>query len=137
MKLAVRLPRAAVWLSLFAASAFAQDELPTVNVPNPMGAHTWFIIFAIGAFLLWCISYTIQVQKEALVKKKGREELLHQKEALLDKIADLENRRENGEISDPQHRREMKDLRHSLAKVLEALGHTEARAAKPHSGQRM
>ena len=35
----------------------AQDEgARTADVPNAMGAHTWFIILAVGAFLLWSIS---------------------------------------------------------------------------------
>ena len=35
-----------------------------IQLPNPMGAHTWFIIVAVGAFLAWCISYVLQLQKE-------------------------------------------------------------------------
>ena len=120
--LTARLLGSVFGLLISTAILFAQDEPRSVTLPNPMGAHTWFIIAAIGAFLLWCISYTIQLQKEALVKKKGRDELLNQKEGLLDKIADLESRRETNAVNDPQYRREMKDLRHRLAKVLETLG---------------
>ena len=117
---------AALAAPFFSAMAFAQDEPRTLNIPNPMGAHTWFIIFAIGAFLLWCISYTIQLQKEAVAKKKGRDELLRQKEDLLDQIAELETRREANELPDQQYRRQVKDLRHRLGKLLEMLGQSES-----------
>jgi|SRR5437867_10412387 len=135
--LARRLPGSPLLLLSFSASALAQDEPRPVSIPNPMSAHTWFIIAAIGAFLLWCISYTLQLQKEALVKKKGREDLLGQKENLLDKIADLETRRENNDVSDPRYRRELKHLRHSLAKVLEGLRRAESQTAKSRSTGRM
>src|SRR5436190_23591943 len=92
---------AAFSLFVFGSPAFAQETPQSINLPNPMALHTWFIIAAFGAFLLWCISYTIQIQKEALAKKKGRDELLGQKEDLLDQIAELENRREANGIGDP------------------------------------
>ena len=93
------------FLCACASSAFAQDSPSLTTVPNPMGAHTFFIIAAIGAFLLWCISYTLQVQKESLAKKKGRDDLLRQKEDLLNRIANLEDRRETNAVPDPQYRR--------------------------------
>src|SRR5262245_12589617 len=109
MNLSLRLIYSAVLLLLlFSASGFAQELPTTLNIPNPMGPHTWFIIFAIGAFLIWCISYTIQLQKEAVAKKKSRDELLRQKEDLLDKMAELEDRREANAVADAQYRREMK-----------------------------
>jgi hypothetical protein len=117
---------AAFSLFVFGAAAFAQETPQSVNLPNPMALHTWFIIAAFGAFLLWCISYTIQIQKETLARKKGRDDLLHRKEDLLDQMAELENRREANEIPDPKYRRQMKDLRHSLSKVIEELGQTES-----------
>lgn len=114
---------AAVSLLLSSAAAFAQQEaIRTVELPNPMTAHTWFIIAAIGAFLLWCISYALQLQKEVLAKKKGRDTLLKQRDALLDDIAHLEDRRETNQVADPQYRRELKRLRQNLTKVMEALG---------------
>src|SRR5262245_19574379 len=73
-RLARRSICAAAWLLLSGCLAFAQDEaIRTVDLPNPMSAHTWFIIAAIGAFLLWCISYALQLQKEVLTKKKSRD----------------------------------------------------------------
>ena len=100
----------------------AQESPQTANVSNPMGAHTWFIIFATGAFLLWSISYSIQLQKEALARRKGREDLLHLKETLLDEIADLESRKEADGISAQKYKQEMKDLKFRLSRVLGKLG---------------
>jgi hypothetical protein len=76
------------------------DGARTADVPNAMGAHTWFIIIAIGAFLLWCISYSLQQHKEALSRKKGREDLLRRREQLIEQIASLEEQKEAGGIAD-------------------------------------
>ena len=60
-------------------AAIAQDESGPreIQLPNPMGAHTWFIIVAVGAFLAWCISYVLQLQKERLSSQQpGRGSLL-------------------------------------------------------------
>ena len=63
---------------------FAQEEgAKTADVPNAMGAHTWFIIAAVGAFLLWSISYSLQLHREALARKKGRENLTRRKDELI------------------------------------------------------
>src|ERR1051326_7771601 len=61
--------------------AQAEGGSDTANVPNAMGAHTWFVIIAVGAFLLWSISYSLQLHKEALARRKGRDELRRQYEA--------------------------------------------------------
>src|SRR5439155_277079 len=37
-----------------------QEDARPIEVPNPMGAHTWFIILAVGAFLAWATSYSLQ-----------------------------------------------------------------------------
>lgn len=101
----------------------AQDEgARTADVPNAMGAHTWFIILAVGAFLLWCISYSLQLHKEALARKKGREELVRRKEELLDRIADLETQKESGTIAEKKYKQDLKDLKFQLSKVLEKMG---------------
>jgi hypothetical protein len=102
----------------FAASAIAQ-EARSVNLPNPMTIHTWFIIAAVGAFLAWSISYAIQAQKEAVRRQKDRSDVVRQKDELLDRIADLEARKEAGKVADPKYRHEMKELRFRLAKTLE------------------
>ncbi|PYR69484.1 MAG: hypothetical protein DMG20_07285 [Acidobacteria bacterium] len=94
----------------------------TVDVPNAMGAHTWFIILAVGAFLLWSLSYSIELHKEALARKKGREDLVHRKEELIDQIADLETQKESGAIAEKKYKQDLKDLKFHLAKVLEKLG---------------
>ena len=72
-----------------------------------MGAHTWFIIIAIGAFLLWSISYSLQLHKEAMARKKGRDELVRHKEELLDKIADLEAQKESGAVAEKKYKQDM------------------------------
>jgi hypothetical protein len=94
----------------------------TADVPNAMGAHTWFIIIAVGAFLLWCISYSLQLHKEALTRRKGRENLVHRKEELIDKLAELEAQKDSGTIPEKKYRQDLKDLKFQLAKVLERLG---------------
>ena len=90
-----------------------------------MGVHTWFIIIAAGALLCWSVSYSLQLQKEALKKKKGRENLRQQKEEWLDKISDLQERRESGKVGERQYKDEIKELKFHLSKVLEKLASTE------------
>ncbi len=98
----------------------AQDEgARTADVPNAMGAHTWFIILFVGAFLLWGISYSLQLHKEALERKKGRENLTKRKEELIDRIAELESRKEAGAVEEKKYKQELKDLKFQLAKILE------------------
>jgi hypothetical protein len=98
----------------------AQEEgARTADVPNAMGAHTWFIIAFVGAFLLWCISYSLQLYKEAAAKKKGREDVARRKEELIDRIADLESRKEAGAIDEKKYKQELRELKFQLSKVLE------------------
>src|ERR1044071_2937811 len=97
---------------------FQEDGATTADVPNAMGAHTWFIIIAIGAFLLWCISYSLQLHREVLIRKKGREDLVRRKEELIDRIADLEAAKDTESIPDKKYKQELKDLKFQLAKVL-------------------
>ena len=103
---------------------FLQEGTRTVDVPNAMGAHTWFIIVAVGAFLLWSLSYSIELHKEALARKKGREDLVRRKEELIDQIANLETQKESGAIAEKKYKQDLKDLKFHLAKVLEKLGTT-------------
>ena len=101
----------------------AQDDAArTADVPNAMGAHTWFVIIAVGAFLLWCISYSLQLHKEALARRKGREELVRRKDELIDQIAELEAQKEAGTIVEKKYKQELKDLKLHLSKTLEKLG---------------
>jgi hypothetical protein len=101
----------------------AQDEGPrTAEVPNAMGAHTWFIILAVGAFLAWAISYSLQLHKEALKRKKSREDLFRRRDELIDQISELEAQKESETIPDKKYKQEMKELRFQLTKVLEQLG---------------
>ena len=94
----------------------------TADVPNAMGAHTWFIIIAAGAFLLWCISYSLQLHKEGLARKKGREDLVRRKDELIDKIAELEAQKDAGTIAEKKYKQDLKDLKFQLSKALEKLG---------------
>jgi hypothetical protein len=103
----------------------AQD-VRVVEVPNPMSLHNWFIIGAVGAFLVWSISYAIQLQKEAIERKKDRSDLSKQREQLLDSIAELENKKEAGQITDQKYKHELKELRFRLSKVLEKIANPEA-----------
>src|SRR4029079_14013277 len=83
----------------------AQDEgARTADVPNAMGVHSWFIILAVGAFLLWSISYSLHLHKEAMTRKKGRENLTRLKEELIDRIADLEARKEAGAVPEKKYK---------------------------------
>ena len=109
---------------LIATPAFAQDAR-SVELPNAMNIHTWFIIGAAGAFLAWCISYAIQLQREALERKTDRGDLRKQKEELFDKLAGLEMRKESGQINEQHYKSETKELRFRLAKVLEQIANLE------------
>jgi hypothetical protein len=109
---------------LAAMPAMAQDAR-SVELPNAMTIHTWFIIGAAGAFLAWCISYAIQRQKEALERQGDRGDLRKQREQLLDNLAELEERKESGQISEQRYRHEHRELKFRLAKVLEQLGNSE------------
>src|SRR4030095_6453546 len=96
----------------------AQDDgARTADVPNAMGAHTWFVIIAVGAFLLWCLSYSLQLHKEALARKKGREDLVRRKQELIDKIAALESQKDTGTVSEKKYKQDLKDLKFQLSKV--------------------
>ena len=102
-------------------SALAQEEGPReIHLPNPMGAHTWFIIVAVGAFLAWCISFALQLQRERLAghTRPQRESLLRRKEELLDSLAKLESRKDAGAIAQSRYERDHKRLRSQLSDVL-------------------
>jgi cytochrome c-type biogenesis protein CcmH/NrfG len=102
---------------------FAQDEgARTADVPNAMGAHTWFIIFVVGAFLLWSLSYSLQLHREALARKKGRDDLTRRKDELIDQIAELETQKEAGTIAEKKYKQDLKELKFQLSKTLEKLG---------------
>jgi hypothetical protein len=109
-------------------AAFGQDEgVPReIELPNPMGAHTWFIIVAVGAFLAWCISYVLQLQKEKVSNQQPRRgSLLRQKEELLDRLAELESQKEAGTISAQRYEKEFKKAKGRLSQVIARLGHKQ------------
>jgi len=109
-------------LLLVIAQGAQNEGATTADVPNAMGVHTWFIIIAVGAFLLWCVSYSLQLHKEALARRKGREELVRRKEELIDRIAELEAQKEAGTVKEKQYKQGLKDLKFQLSKILERLG---------------
>jgi hypothetical protein len=112
--------------TLWPLSALAQDEGPReIDVPNPMGVHTWFIIVAVGAFLAWCISYALQLQKEKLSNPPERRSLLRQKEELLDRLATLESQKEAGAIGAQRYEKEFKKAKGRLSEVLVRLAHKQ------------
>ena len=110
-------------LLLCAFPLLGQDENTPhgAEIPNPMGIHTWFIIAAVGALLAWSISYSLQLQKESLKRRTSLEGLLRRKEIYLDEIAELESRKEEGNISESQFRRQFTNTKIRLAKVLEQI----------------
>ena len=111
-----------LWM-LCGGSAFAQDDNTprSAVVPSPMGIHTWFIIFAVGAFLAWCISYSLQLQKEALKRRTSREGLMARRNQYLEELAELETQKEAGTISEQRFKRLYVNTRLRLTKVLELL----------------
>ncbi len=105
----------------------AQEEGPReIELPNPMGAHTWFIIIAVGAFLAWCISYVLQLQKEKLTSPPQRTTLLRQKEELLDRLAELESQKEAGTISTQRYEKEFRKAKGRLSEVIARLARKDS-----------
>jgi hypothetical protein len=107
-------------------AALAQEEGPRlIQVPNPMAAHTWFIIAAVGAFLAWCISYVLQFHKNQLNEKSDKAKriaLLHEKDELLDRLAQLESEKDAGTIPGPRYEKEYRKARSRLSDILGRLG---------------
>jgi hypothetical protein len=98
----------------------AQDQgARTVDVPNAMGAHTWFIIAIVGAFLAWSISYSLQLRRERLARKKGREDIVKRKDEIIDRIAALEAEKEAGAVDEKKYKQQLKELKFHLSKLLE------------------
>jgi uncharacterized membrane protein YccC len=113
-----------VVLLLIVVTALAQEEQPAVRdiqVPNSMGPHTWFIIVAVGLFLAWCISYSLQLQKEALTRRPKPDDILRQKEEILNRLAALEKQRESGKIAPDAYEREFRKAKARLAETLARL----------------
>jgi hypothetical protein len=118
--------RAACWSVLWmvcGGSVFAQDDNTphSAEIPSPMSIHTWFIIVAVGAFLTWCISYSLQLQKEALKRRTSREGLLLRKNRYLDELAELASQKEAGTLSEQRFKRRHVNTKLRLAKVLEQI----------------
>ncbi len=101
----------------FALPAHAQGP---IQVPNPMAAHTLFIILITSAFLIWAASFSIQIMQER-THRKDRQALRRHRETILDKITETEAARESGAITKERHKRRMKELRGELSRVIETL----------------
>ena len=101
------------------------------RLPNPMAAHTVFIILITAAFLDWGASFSVQMMKERHTQRKGREALLHRKESVLNQITELEMTMESGTISEGQYKRRMKEMRGQLARVIGKLQPTKIQKQKP------
>ena len=125
----------ALWM-LCGFSAFAQDDNTprSAVVPSPMGIHTWFIIAAFGAFLAWCISYSLQLQKESLKRRTSREGLILRKNQYVEELAELESQKASGNISEQRFRRLYINTKLRLAKVLEQIGQIEQKQDESQDG---
>ncbi len=106
-----------VTFALVLALAIPARAQAPIQVPNPMAAHTLFIILITAAFLVWAASYSAQIMKER-THKKDRRDLVRHRETILDKITELETARESGTISKDRHKRRMKELRGELSRVI-------------------
>jgi hypothetical protein len=123
MKLLLRQSLITSAVCLFTSAVlFAQEGPTSKEVPNSMGIHTWFIILAFGAFFAWSISYSLQLHREALKRRKGRAELVQRREELLDQLADLEARRQAGTVTEHRYKEDFKDLKFRLSKIIEKIG---------------
>jgi hypothetical protein len=113
--------------ALWPVVVLGQEEGPReIQLPNPMGAHTWFIIVAVGAFLAWCISYVLQLQKEKLTSQPQRSTLLRQKEELLDRLAELESQKEAGTISAQRYEKEFRKAKGRLSEIIGRLARKDS-----------
>ena len=109
-------------------TALAQDEAGPreIQIPNPMSPHTWFIIVAVGAFLAWCISYVLQLQKDRQSSQQTRRgSLLRQKEELLDRIAELEAQKDAGTITAQRYEKEFRKAKGRLSEIVGRLAHKQ------------
>lgn len=120
--------RSAAVLLLTGAPAAAQG---VQEFPNPMAAHTVFIVAIVGAFLAWAVSFSIHTARERSDGRRERQRLLDERERILDRIADLEDERESGRIDAARYKLRARRLRGDLARVVEAL-----RSAPPPTKKR-
>ena len=111
---------------LAAAPAGAQG---IEEIPNPMAAHTIFIIVITSAFLIWAVSFSLQTTKERADKNKQRQMFLAERERILDTIAEIEADRDSGKIDSGQYKSRIKKRRGELTRVIERLQST-SRAKK-------
>jgi len=131
--------RSACWTALWmlcTSPVFAQDDNTprSAVVPSPMGIHNWFIIAVVGAFLAWCISYSLQLQKEALKRRTSREGLILRRNQYTKELVELESQREAGTISEQRFRRLYVNTKLRLTKVIEQIGQLEQNRDESQDG---
>ena len=126
-----------IWIGLLTHATILAITLPAgaqrgpISVPNPMAAHTIFIILITAAFLAWAASYSIQIMKERTGGKKARETLLQLKKSLVDQMTTLELAQESGTITKGQYKRRIKEQRGQLARVVEKLESHKVSKTRP------
>ena len=103
----------------WALGGVATAQTP-VAVPNPMAAHTLFIILLVGAFLLWAASFSLTTLKERS-SQSDRKSLQAAREALLEELVETEQRRKSGVITQERFDKLHRSLRGKLAAVLAQL----------------
>ena len=118
-----------VFIALLAAAPAGAQGIE--EVPNPMAAHTIFIVAITSAFLIWAVSFSLQTTKERADKNKQRQMFLAERERILDSIADLEADRDSGKIDSGQYKSRIKKLRGELTRVIERLRPTSRAKKKP------
>jgi len=89
---------------------------------------------AFGAFLAWCISYSLQLQKEALRRRTSREGLMLRRNQYMEELSELESQREAHTISEQRFKRQYVNTRLRLAKVLEQIELLEQKRDAPQDG---
>jgi hypothetical protein len=101
---------------LLLGATHAAAQAP-VAVPNPMGAHTVFVLAILAAFLAWSASYSVHTMQERS-RKDVRKALEAQREGIFDQMARLEAQKDAGEIEPELFEKRRKHLRGELARVL-------------------
>ena len=108
-----------VFIALLAAAPAGAQGIE--EVPNPMAAHTIFIVVITSAFLIWAVSFSLQTTKERADKNKQRQMFLAERERILDTIAEIETDRDSGKIDTGQYKSRIKKRRGELTRVIERL----------------
>jgi hypothetical protein len=101
------------------------------EIPNPMAAHTVFIILIAGAFLVWAASFSMQTARNRSDQNKRQQRLLDERDRILDEIAGLEGDRESDNLDATRYKHRAKKLRGALARVVGRIRSTPGTKKKP------